>query len=258
MFFLSLFYNLAFAKPSEILFDFTTKRVLFARNINQIRYPASLTKKMTLYIIFQALKERRITFNTKFRISKYASKQPACKLGLKAGEYIYVKDIIYGIITKSANDASVVAAEGLEGSVKRFVNKMNSIARDLGMYNTHFSNPSGLFHAQQVSTSLDMLKLAYALYRDFPGYFSLFKKRYFYYKGRLITSHNRMLRHKNVDGMKTGYVNLSGYNITTSAVRYDIQGKAHRLFIVVMGEDTAAKRDKKALQLLNNFFRLKK
>jgi D-alanyl-D-alanine carboxypeptidase len=162
-------------------------KVLASHRADELRPPASLTKKMTLYLIFEALRAGKISLQTKFSISRRATVQEPCKLGLREGQIINVKDIIYALVTRSANDAAIVIAEGLCGSVEKFVSLMNQKAKALGMSYTHFYNTSGLpsysssgmLDRSQVTTARDMMILAKALYRDFPKEYSYFKIKQF-------------------------------------------------------------------------------
>lgn len=239
---------------ATIVVDGATGKILHAERANDLRHPASLTKKMTLYLLFGALDEGKIKLKTRFRVSSLAARQIPSKLGLSVGSTITVENIIKSLITKSANDAAIVAAEGLGKSVINFARMMNNKARQLGMHSTKFFNPSGVPDKRQVTTAHDMVILAQAIYQDFPKYYHYFKLRSFYYDGKAIKTHNNMLKIPGVDGLKTGYICASGFNVSTSAIRYDKKQKAHRLFVVVMGGKTAKSRDVKATNLLNSYF----
>jgi len=243
-------------KAAAVVLDDETGKVLYAENAHKIRHPASLTKKMTLYILFEALKAKKIHLKTKFRVSKLATIQMPSKLGLKPGDSITVENVILSLVTKSANDMAVVAAEGVAGSVTRFVAMMNGKARVLGMRNTRFYNPSGVPHGLQVTTAMDMITLGRALYHNFPGYYSYFKTKNFHYCGANHRNHNHMLgSFYGLDGIKTGFINASGFNISVSAARYNPKtGRSKRLFAVVMGGENRFARDKKAARLLEASF----
>jgi len=167
--------------------------VIYSRSANKLRYPASLTKMMTLYLAFQALEDGRLYYYQKIPVSKKASRQPRVKLWLKKGQTITVRDAILSLIIRSANDSAVVVAEAIDGTEAKFAQRMTRVARQLGMKNTTFKNASGLPNKNQKTTAYDMAKLAIALKRDFPKYYPLFSKTSFKFKGKIITSHNRVL-----------------------------------------------------------------
>lgn len=256
---LNLFFSSLKAQDSRyaaIVIDEATGQVLHAENADSQRHPASLTKMMTLYILFKALRNKQITLNTRYTVSPLASKQIPCKLGLQIGQTIDVKSIVSGLITKSANDAAVAFAEGLAGRVENFAKLMNKTAKELGMKNTRFYNPSGVPDARQITTARDMVTLGVALCQHFPEYYHHFKTKMFHYKGVSHRNHNRMLdSFPNSEGIKTGFVNASGFNITTSAFRYDLNNKKRRLLVVVMGGQSWRSRDQRAAVLLEEGFR---
>lgn len=243
-------------KYAAIVIDGNTGKVLHAENAYERRHPASLTKKMTLYLIFEALQSGKITLNTRFPVSLLATKQAPSKLGLRAGESISVEAIIKGLVTKSANDAAVVVAEGLSGSLSKFVQVMNKKAKELGMNSTEFYNSTGLPDRRQITTAMDMAILAQALYQDFPQHYHYFRTKSFSYLGVSHRNHNHMLgKVEGLDGIKTGFICASGFNISTSAIRYDVKNKPRRLFAVVMGGSSWRSRDKRAAELLETNFR---
>lgn len=243
-------------KYAAIVIDGNTGKIMHAENAYERRHPASLTKKMTFYIIFEALKAGKITLNTRFPVSFLAARQIPTKLGLRAGDSISVEAIIKGMVTKSANDAAVVIAEGLSGSVVKFVQLMNKKAKELGMNSTQFFNPSGVPDKRQITTAMDMAILARALYQDFPEHYHYFKTKSFNYLGISHRNHNHMLgKVEGLDGIKTGFVCASGFNISTSAIRYDANNKPRRLFAVVMGGASWRSRDKRTAELLEINFR---
>ena len=254
---LCLFSALLFARlQTSMLYNMTEKRVLCENNMHAQVYPASLTKKMTLYLLFKALRDKKITMNTHFKISKYAAGQPPCRIDLKAGETISVKEVILGLIVKSCNGCSVVVAENLAGNVPIFAQQMNSMAKTLNLRNTHFVNPSGWHHKQQKTTAWDMTKLACALYRHFPEHHHFFKVKKFMYKGHPIHTHNRIASmYPGAIGLKTGYHVPSGFNLTAICVKKDKKGKEHKLVSVVMGEDSPKIREKKTCELFNRFYK---
>ncbi len=251
--------NEAKATPNRyaaLVVDGVTGKILHAENAYERRHPASLVKKMTLYLLFEALKAGKINLNTQFKTSRLANKQIPCKLGLRTGDTISVESIIKGMVTKSANDASVVFAEGYAGNLANFVKLMNKKAKELGMHSTRFFNPSGVPDSRQITTAMDMAILAQALYRDFPEYCHYFQTKRFSYLGISHNNHNHMLgKFPGLDGIKTGFTCASGFNISTSAVRYDANNRPRRLFAVVMGGENRHVRDRRAAQLLEVSFR---
>lgn len=227
-----------------------TGKVIHAENASTSVHPASLTKIMTLYILFEDLASQKISFNSLIKVSKKASKQSPSKLGIPAGSTIQVKDALLAMVTRSANDMAVALAERLSGSVESFVKRMNATAQALHMTQTHFENPSGLPNKHQVTSALDMAKLSQALVKKFSIYYRYFNTKSFQYKGEEIRNHNKLLgKIEGLDGIKTGFVCASGFNIATSAVR-----NGRRLISVVMGGETAKWRDQRVTQLLEAGF----
>jgi D-alanyl-D-alanine carboxypeptidase len=241
------------AKYAAVVMDHAGN-ILHEENATALRHPASLTKKMTLYLLFEALRDKRIAMNTRFSTSQLATRQAPTKINLQVGESITVETCIKALVAKSANDVAVVVAESLGGSLSNFVKMMNKKAAQLGMTSTHFRNASGLPDPKQVTSALDMAKLAQAIYSDFPEYYHFFQTQSFSFKGSLFYTHNHMLKSfPGLDGLKTGFINASGFNISTSAVRYS-GDKEHRLFVVVMGGQTSKSRDRRAAHLLETNF----
>ena len=237
-------------KYAAIVIDANTDKVLFSANSDKPRYPASLTKMMTLYVLFDDLAAGKLKKSTKMSVSAHAAGQAPSKLGLKPGQTITVDHAIRALVTKSANDVAATVAEHLAGSESAFAERMTKTARGLGMANTTFRNASGLPDSGQRTTAKDLSILARALIRNHPDYYSYFATRTFTYNGRGYRNHNRLLgRVQGVDGIKTGYINASGFNLTTSARR----GKRH-LVAVVMGGPTGSIRDAKMRSLLDSYF----
>jgi D-alanyl-D-alanine carboxypeptidase len=235
---------------SAIAIDARSGKILFARNIDSRRYPASMTKMMTLYLLFEDLKSRRITMNTRLRVSRYASSRPPSKLGFRPGQTIRVRDAIKALVTKSANDVATAIAENLGGTESGFARRMTSTARRIGMTRTTFRNASGLPNRSQLTTARDMATLGLRLQRDFPKYYKYFAIKRFSYRGRRYGNHNRLLgRIKGVDGIKTGYTRASGFNLTSSARR----GKK-RVIAVVMGGRTGGSRNRYMAALIKRMF----
>jgi D-alanyl-D-alanine carboxypeptidase len=240
----------AAARSAAIVMDAATGAVLYEDDADAQRYPASLTKIMTLYLLFEAVDAKRVTFDTRFPVSVRASNQDPTKLGLKPGETITVRDIILGLVTKSANDAAVVAAEGLGGSEPAFAAKMTDKARQLGMQNTLFRNASGLPDPQQKTTARDLAVLARAMLKNFPHHYHFFDTPSFTYNGITHANHNRLNNwYEGADGLKTGYIRASGFNLVTSAKRDN-----RRLIGVVMGGISPGSRDHEMARLLDAAF----
>jgi D-alanyl-D-alanine carboxypeptidase len=241
---------------TSMLYNMTEKRVVFANNMHAQVYPASLTKKMTLYLLFKALKEKKVHMNTKMKISKYAASQPRLRLELIPGQTITAREAILALIIKSCNSSSVVVAEHLAGNVSNFALQMNRMAKTLNLRNSHFVNPTGWHHKNQKTTAWDMAKLACALYRHFPEYRHFFKEKKFTYKGQVVHTHNRIASmYPGAIGMKTGFTCPAGFNLTAMCAGKDKKGKQHHLVSVVMGESSPAVREKKTCQLFHRFYK---
>lgn len=239
----------ATARSSSIVIDANTGAVLQQSQADEYRYPASVTKVMTLYLLFEEMERGRFNFNSRLHVSGYASKQAPSKLGVRAGQDIAVKDAILALVTRSANDVAVVIAENIAGSQSAFASMMTRKARQIGMTRTTFKNASGLPDLGQKTTARDLAMLGRALYERFPGYSKFFSTRAFNYKGRQIRGHNRLLgRVRGVDGIKTGYTRLSGFNLLTSA-RVD----GRHVVAVVMGGNTGAQRDNQMARLVATY-----
>lgn len=235
---------------ASILVDVQTGTVLETQNPDDLCYPASLTKLMTLYLTFQQLSSGKMTLDQELPVSSHAAAQQPTKLYLTPGEEITVRSAILAITTRSANDAAVVLAEAIGGTEWNFAHLMTVEARELGMTHTTFRNASGLPNISQMTTARDMSKLALAIMHKYPQYYHFFKARSFTFRGKTINGHDHLLsRYPGVDGLKTGYTMASGFNIVTSAVRDD-----QRLLGVVMGGRTASARDHRMMALLNNGF----
>lgn len=238
-------------KYAAIVIDARDGSVLHDENATDKRYPASLTKMMTLYLLFEDLESKRVKLGTRMKISKKASRQQPTKLGLKAGKKVTVKDALLGLMVKSANDAAVVIAEHLAGSEQAFAKRMTQKAHALGMTQTIFKNPHGLPNKNQVTTAYDMAILGRALYHRFPKYYKYVSLQSFWYQGKKYRNHNRLLgKVQGVDGIKTGYTNASGFNLVTSAIRDGV-----RLVAVVMGGKSSKTRDRRMAQLLEVSFK---
>ncbi|MDT6938770.1 D-alanyl-D-alanine carboxypeptidase [Brucella pseudogrignonensis] len=240
---------LANDRYAAIVVDANTGKTLFASNPDAKRYPASLTKMMTIYMLLEAIQTGRINKDTRIPVSAYAAARPPTKIGFKKGQTIRVEDAILAMVTKSANDVAAASGEFLGGSEERFAQMMTAKARRLGMSNTTFRNASGLPNMQQVTTARDMAILSIALRQHFPRDFAYFSRSSFDYRGQTIRGHNRLLgRIEGVDGIKTGYTNASGYNLASSV---NLDGR--RIVAVVMGGNTGASRDAHMAQLIKKY-----
>jgi D-alanyl-D-alanine carboxypeptidase len=238
------------AKYASFVMDAETGRVLYQKNADTRNYPASLTKMMTLYMLFDALERGKMTMNKHLVTSAKATRHPPSKLGLRLGETITVRNAIQALTTKSANDVAVVIAEALGRTERRFALAMTAKARKIGMRRTTFRNASGLPHRGQLSTARDMAQLASRLIRDFPQYYKFFSRRSFTYEGRTYKNHNKLLKtYEGVDGIKTGYIRASGFNLVTSAQR-----DGNRIIGVVFGGRTSRSRNHLMTKLLNKGF----
>jgi D-alanyl-D-alanine carboxypeptidase len=232
------------------MIDADNGNVLHEIDATQSWYPASLTKVMTLYMTFEALKSGRIQFFDAMRTSSHAARQPNSKLGLRTGEFLTVRDAVLAIITRSANDASVVLAEHLAGNEENFAAKMTDKAQALGMYNTRFMNATGLPNDWQVTTSRDMAVLAWNIQRHFPEYYQNFSAHSFNYKGTELRGINKFTaKYPGAEGMKTGFTCGSGYNLIAAAHQ---NGK--HLIGVVMGGMTSAERYQLMYQMMDAGF----
>jgi D-alanyl-D-alanine carboxypeptidase len=234
----------------SIVVDAASGQVLSESNADIPTYPASLTKMMTLYLTFEALQKGKITFDEAMPVSALAASQPPTKLGLYPGQTITVAQAVRGMIIKSANDAAMVMGEALGGSVEGFAQRMNAKAQALGMTRTLFRNPNGLPNFEQHTTARDLARLAIALHRDFPQYYPLFAETRFTFRGRVYLTHNRfMLSYPGADGLKTGYINASGYNLAASATR-----SGRRIVGIVLGGRSPTLRDAEMWALLDQGF----
>lgn len=239
---------------ATIAIDARSGKVLYSRSADARRYPASLTKIMTLYLVFEDMKTGKINLNTKLKVSKHASRRPPSKLGLKVGSTIRVKDAIGALVTKSANDVASTVAENLSGSESAFAQRMTRKARSLGMTRTTFRNASGLPDSKQVTTVRDMATLALRIQKDFPKEYRYFSMRSYKYGRRTYRNHNRLLgRTQGVDGIKTGYTRAAGFNLVTSARRGN-----KRVIAVVVGAKSGASRNKYLASLINRMFKTKR
>ncbi len=231
---------------AAIVMDARTGEILYDKRADSPRYPASLTKIMTLYLAFEALASGRLHANDLVVVSPLAAAQGPTKLGLRAGETITVDNAMHAIAVESANDMAVALAEKIGGTESRFADLMTLKAQQLGMTNTRYVNANGLPDNRQVSSAHDIAILARAILRDYPQYYGYFSQETFTYDGRTMRNHNGLLgRMPGVDGLKTGFTNAAGYNLAASAVR-----DGHRLIAVVMGGSSGAWRNANVENLL--------
>jgi D-alanyl-D-alanine carboxypeptidase len=237
---------------ASIVVDANTGAVLQSADADSPRHPASLTKIMTLYLLFERLEAGKIKLTTPMEVSPHASAQAPSKLGLKPGDSIVVEPAIRAIVTKSANDVAVVVAETLGGSEPEFARMMTKKAREIGMAHTTYRNASGLPDDEQITTARDMTVLGRAIQDRFPTYYRYFSTRSFEFRGHAMRNHNKLLGAvEGVDGIKTGYTNASGFNLITSVRR----GGRH-LVAAVFGGRTASWRDSRMVGLIEKYFRL--
>lgn len=240
------------AKYATLVMDAETGRILHSVNADTLNYPASLTKMMTLYMVFRALDEGRWSLDEHLPISARAARQPASKLGLEKGRSVSVRDAIYAMVTKSANDVATAIAEAMAGGERNFARMMTAEARKLGMSRTTFRNSSGLPHRAQMSTARDMATLARALLTRYPRYYRYFATREFTFDGVTYKNHNDLLStYEGMDGLKTGYIRASGFNLVTSVKRGD-----YRVIGVVFGGRSPVARNRHMVRILDKGFQL--
>lgn len=241
----------AVAGPA-LLLEADTGKVLYAEDADNQWYPASLTKIMTAYLTFEALKAGRVTLDTKITVSEVAHQQPPSKVGLPVGGEITVELALKALIIKSANDVAVMLAEAVGGSEAAFIDRMNATARRLGMSRTRFANANGLPAAEQVSTARDLARLSRAVLRDFPDYAHYWAMPDMLIGKRRLGSHNSLLKsYEGADGLKTGFICDSGFNVVATASR-----DGNRLMAVVLGEPTGHERALRAASLLEHGFQM--
>src|SRR5215813_7135045 len=237
---------------ASIIVDAENGTVLYDSNSSARTYPASLTKMMTLYLLFEAIEAKQVKLDDMLPVSAHAAVQPATDLALRPGQSITVEKAILALIVHSANDVAVVVAEALGGTESQFAAKMTRKARELGMTSTQYANASGLPDSGQLTNARDMAILARALITRFPGFYPYFATETFAYNGRLYITHNHVVEtYPGPDGLKTGYIRASGYNVATSAVR-----DGRRIIAVVMGGRSAYARDAQMTALLDQGFAL--
>jgi D-alanyl-D-alanine carboxypeptidase len=235
---------------AAIVIDARTQEVLLEDQADEARFPASLTKMMTLYMLFDALDRGEVQMSTRLPVSRRASRMPATRLGLRRGDTITVEQAIQALVVQSANDVAVVVAERLGGSESRFGALMTQRARTLGMTNTRFVNASGLPDVRQRSTARDMAMLGQAIWREYPEHYHYFSSQSWTFRNRDRRGHNHLLGSVDgVDGIKTGYTRASGFNLVSSAER-----NGRRVMVVVMGGESAAARDNQVAYLIEGAY----
>ncbi|MEF2550336.1 D-alanyl-D-alanine carboxypeptidase family protein [Aurantimonas sp. A2-1-M11] len=234
---------------STLVVDYGSGRTLYEEAADGLRYPASLTKMMTLYLLFEMIEAGRLSMNSELTVSENAASQPPSKLGLKAGSTIRVADAAQALAVKSANDVATVIAENLGGSEAAFANAMTAKARALGMTRTRFANASGLPDKDQISTARDMATLGRSLLTRFPAYASLFTRTGFDYGGRHYNATNKLVGSVHgVDGLKTGYIRDAGFHLVATATR-----RGRRIIVVVMGGRTGRERNAQVEALIDQY-----
>lgn len=234
-------------KSASFVMDAHTGKVLYARNADLQCYPASLTKVMTLYMLFEQLEQNKISLNTKIKVSRHAANQAPSRLGLKPGSTIRVEDAILALVTKSANDVAAAVGEHIGGTESNFARMMTNRAKTLGMDHTQYRNASGLPNKGQLTTARDQATLAKRIRIDFPRYYRYFSTKTFAWDGRVFKNHNHLLgKYEGVNGLKTGYTAASGFNLTTTVSR---DGKS--VIGVVLGGKTARARDQHMVAILD-------
>ena len=241
------------ARPvqSSIVVDAATGEVLSASNADTSTYPASLTKMMTLYLLFEAMQDGRVKLTDTITFSRYAAGQSATNLNVDGGDRISVETAVLALVVRSANDAATAIAEHIGGTEAGFARLMTNKAQMLGMTRTTFRNANGLPDPKQRTTARDMATLSVALIRDFPQYYGYFKRTSFKYRGVTYRGHNKLLKSfKGYDGIKTGYIRASGFNLASSAER-----DGRRLVVVVLGGTSPSMRDRKVADLLTSGFK---
>lgn len=237
-------------KYAGIVVDAKSGKILYEDQADSRRYPASVAKVMTLYVLFQELQAGNLSLNSKMTVSRHAAAAVPTKLGLRAGATISVEDAIKALVTLSANDMSRVIAEHISGTEAKFAERMTATARALGMRNTTYRNASGLPDGGQVTTVRDQAILAIAVYQHFPNYYEFFQTRSFSYGKRTYGNHNRVLGYMGaVDGIKTGFINAAGSNLMTAARKDD-----RHIVVIAFGFNSGAARDEKVRQLVNTYF----
>lgn len=237
-------------KFAALSIDAVSGEIFFAHEPDAVRHPASLTKLMTLYVVFDEISAGRVRLTDPVRISPRAAAQSPTKLGLRPGETLSVEEAIQAVAIRSANDIAVALAEHVSGTEARFAERMTRQSMQLGMRDTVFRNASGLPHSGQITTARDMVVLARAMRRDHPERYGVFGQQSFVHRGQILRGHNRITqRFAGADGLKTGFIRASGFNLISSATR-----DGRRVIAVVLGGPTGAARDSFMEELLVGSF----
>lgn len=229
-----------------IVVDAKTGKTLYSRSADATRYPASVAKVMTLYVLFQELEAGNLKLSSRLNVSKHAAAAVPTKLGLRAGSTISVEDAIKSLVTLSANDMARVIAENISGTESQFAVRMTRTAKSLGMNNTTYRNASGLPDSRQITTVRDQSRLAIAIYQHFPKYYEYFQTTSFKYGSRSYGNHNRLLGKNGVDGIKTGFIRAAGYNLMTAARKND-----RHIVVIAFGFESGASRNAKVASLVS-------
>lgn len=237
-------------KTAALVMDAHTGQVIYSRNADELRYPASLTKVMTLYLLFEKLEKREITLDSRITMTQRGANQPPSKLGLRPGQTIRVEDAILALVTRSANDVASATGAFIAGSEANFAKVMTKKARELGMTRTTYRNASGLPDSAQKTTARDQATLALRMHKDFPQYYHYFSTEQFTWGKSRIRNHNRLLgEYRGTTGLKTGYTRASGFNLTATVERDD-----KFLIGVVIGGEKAKSRDQHMVEILDRAF----
>ncbi|MBX9740428.1 MAG: D-alanyl-D-alanine carboxypeptidase [Beijerinckiaceae bacterium] len=233
---------------ASIVVDVNSGRVLHGQNENELRHPASITKVMTLYLLFEAMERGRFRLDSPITMTAHAASMPPSKLGLRPGQSITVENAIKALVTKSANDVAAAVAEAVGGSEEKFAEMMTARAHSLGMTRTHYANASGLPDPEQITTARDLVTLGRAIQERFPRQYAYFSTHNFRYGNSVMRNHNRLLgKVEGIDGIKTGYTRASGFNLLSSVKRGD-----QHIIAVVLGGKSAAGRDQIMAKLIEN------
>ena len=249
-FLLTIFSSSLLAKKAAIIIDFDTKETLFEVNADTLNFPASLTKMMTLYITFDYLKKNKLSWDTEMKVSKTAASRSCSCIDIKEGDKISVENAVMALIVKSANNVATVISEHISDSERNFAKLMTAYASNIGMKKTTFKNASGLPNRAQMTTARDISILSYKMIKNFPDNYKLFKTKKFIWKGKTYKTHNRLMQsYEGADGIKTGYIRASGFQLAFSAIRND-----KRLIGVYFGGDTSKQRNQRLAFLMNKAF----
>lgn len=236
-------------KYAGIVVDAKNGKTLYSYKADSLRYPASLTKMMTLYMLFERMEQGKVSKRTRIRVSRHAASMQPSKLGIRAGGSLSAEQAIYALVTKSANDVAAAVGEHIGGTESKFAVLMTRKARSIGMSRTTFKNASGLPNSKQVTTARDMATLGIAMREHYPSYFRYFKTRSFKYGKRVYGNHNRLLgKVRGVDGIKTGYTRASGFNLVSSV--YD---RKRSIVGVVMGGKSGSSRNQQMTKLIGRY-----